>query len=64
MNKQITLSALTDKPTQARTRKKEFLDQMERIIPWSGWIWIIKQYYYICGLDISHDICCWRNWLL
>ena len=31
---------------QARTRKKEFLEQIERIIPWSQWIGIIKPHYY------------------
>ena len=46
MNKQITLSALTDELAQARTRKKEFLEQMDRIIPWSEWIGIIKPHYY------------------
>lgn len=33
MNKQINLSALTDEPTQVRTKKKEFLEQINRIIP-------------------------------
>jgi len=42
----MTLSALTDELAGARTRKKEFLEQMERIIPWSEWIGIIKPYYY------------------
>ena len=42
----MTLSVLTDELASARTRKKEFLDQMERIIPWSEWIGIIKPYYY------------------
>ena len=46
MNKQITLSAWTDELAQARTRKKEFLEQMERIIPWSEWEGIIKPHYY------------------
>ena len=46
MDKQITLSALTDELAQAKTRKKEFLEQMNRIIPWSEWIGIIRPYYY------------------
>ena len=33
---------MTDELAQARTRKKEFLKQMERIIPWSEWMGIIK----------------------
>ena len=46
MDKQITLSALTDELARARTRKKEFLEQMERIIPWNEWMGIIKPNYY------------------
>ena len=42
----MTLSALTDELAQARTRKKEFLEQMEGIIPWSEWIGVIKPCYY------------------
>lgn len=46
MNKQITLSALTDELAQTKTRKKEFPEQMDRIIPWGEWISIIKPFYY------------------
>ncbi len=46
MNKQISLSALTDELAQARTRKKEFLEQMDAIIPWAEWIGIIQPFYY------------------
>lgn len=46
MNKQITLSELTDELAQAITKKKEFLAQINRIIPWSEWIGIIQPYYY------------------
>jgi hypothetical protein len=35
MNKQISLSALSDERSQVRTKKKEFLAQIERIVPWS-----------------------------
>jgi Transposase and inactivated derivatives, IS5 family len=42
----MTLSMLTDELAQARTRKKEFLEQIDRIIPWSEWIGIIKPHYY------------------
>jgi len=37
MNKQITLSALTDELGQAATHKKESFQQIDRIIPWSKW---------------------------
>lgn len=46
MNKQISLSALTDELAQARTRKKEFLEQMDAIIPWAEWVGIIQPFYY------------------
>jgi IS5 family transposase len=46
MNKQITLSAITDELGQAVTHKKEFLQQINRIIPWSEWKGIIEPHYY------------------
>ena len=46
MNKQLTLSALSDELAQAMTRKKEFLTQIERIVPWSDWVSIIEPHYY------------------
>ena len=46
MNKQISMSALSDELSQVRTKKKEFLEQIERIIPWDEWIALIKPCYY------------------
>lgn len=46
MNKQINLSMLNDELLQVRTKKKEFLEQIERIVPWSEWITLIKPCYY------------------
>jgi IS5 family transposase len=46
MRKQISLSAFSDELSQAKTKKKEFLEQIERIIPWLEWIEIIKPHYY------------------
>ena len=46
MNKQITISTLTDELGQAVTHKKEFLQQIDRIIPWGEWKGIIKPCYY------------------
>lgn len=46
MNKQITLSVILDELGQTITRKKEFLNQIERIIPWSEWKGIIEPHYY------------------
>ena len=46
MNKQISLSTLNDELSQIRTKKKEFLEQIERIVPWGEWITLIKPCYY------------------
>jgi IS5 family transposase len=46
MNQQMRLSALTDELAQAKTRKKEFLAQIERIVPWKEWVKLIKPHYY------------------
>lgn len=46
MNKQINFPELTDKLLQAHTSKKEFLEKIERIIPWKNWIEIIRPCYY------------------
>ena len=46
MNKQMSLSAFTDELAQVRTKKKEFLEQINRIIPWAEWITLIQPCYY------------------
>ena len=46
MDKQQSLSALSDELAQVRTKKREFLGEIERIVPWEKWISIIKPYYY------------------
>lgn len=37
----MSLSALSDELAQMRTKKKEFLAQIDRIIPWGEWIALI-----------------------
>lgn len=46
MNKQMSLSGLSDELAQVRTKKKEFLEQIERIVPWGKWVAMIKPSYY------------------
>ena len=46
MNKQITMSMISDELAAAKTSKKEFLERIEKLIPWSKWIGIIKPIYY------------------
>jgi len=46
MKKQMTLSGFTDELMQATTKKKEFLSQIERLIPWDEWTGMIRPHYY------------------
>jgi len=46
MDKQMSLSALSDELSQVRTKKKESLERIERIVPWGKWISMIKPCYY------------------
>jgi len=46
MNKQMTMSLISDELRQAATPKKELLERMDRIIPWSRWIELVLPYYY------------------
>lgn len=46
MDKQMSLSALSDELAQVRTKKKEFLAQIDRIVPWGEWIAMIQPCYY------------------
>lgn len=46
MNKQISLSAPNDELAQVRTKKKEFLAEIDRIVPWGERITPIQSCYY------------------
>ena len=46
MIKQITLSELSDELAQRKTKKKEFLNRIDRIVPWGEWLMIIEPHYY------------------
>ena len=46
MEKQISLTYLSDELAQVRTKKKEFLGQIEQIIPWGEWEAMIRPCYY------------------
>ena len=46
MDKQISRSAFSDELSQARTKKKDFLAQIERLIPWDEWVALIRPCYY------------------
>ena len=42
----MSMSALSDELAQVRTKKKEFLAQIERIVPWKEWLALIQPCYY------------------
>ena len=42
----MTITAFSDELAQVRTKKKEFLEQIERIVPWNEWVAMIKPCYY------------------
>lgn len=46
MDKQMTLSAISDELRQATTRKKEFLERMDKLIPWGELTNLVKLSYY------------------
>ena len=46
MDKQMTISAFSDELAPVRTKKKEFLAQIERIVPWKEWLAMIQPCYY------------------
>ena len=42
----MTLAEMNDEFGAARTNKKEFLEKMDRIIPWEEFVELIQLYYY------------------
>ena len=40
------MPTISDELAQVRTKKKEFLEQMERVIPWDTWMASVKPCYY------------------
>lgn len=42
----MVLSVFGDELAEVRTKKKEFLAQIDRIIPWGEWVNIVRPYYY------------------
>ena len=42
----MTISVFSDELAQVRTKKKEFLAQIERIVPWKEWLKLIQPCYY------------------
>ncbi len=42
----MSMSFFTDELAEVKTHKKEFLEQMNQLIPWSEWVGMIKPHYY------------------
>ena len=46
MEQQLALAEVTDEFGAARTNKNEFLEKMDKMIPWAEFIKIIEPHYY------------------
>ena len=46
MNKLLNMSFLSDELKEAKTHKKEFLEQINRIMPWGDFTELVEPYYY------------------
>ena len=46
MDKQLTMSFWTDELSEVKTHKKEFLEQMDRLVPWGEWVKKVQPHYY------------------
>ena len=46
MDKQMSMSFLHDELKEVSTHKKEFLERIERIMPWGEMEKLIRPYYY------------------
>jgi len=46
MNNQLNMSFLSDELKEAKTHKKEFLEQINRIMPWGDFTELVEPYYY------------------
>ena len=42
----MSMSFFRDEPAEVKTHKKEFLEQMDRLIPWSEWVELMKPCHY------------------
>lgn len=42
----MSLSGLSDELLEVRTKKKEFLEKIDRIVPFEDWIALIQPHYY------------------
>lgn len=49
----MSMSFFTDKLAEVKTHKKDFLGQMNQLIPWSEWVAMIKPCYYKESVAIS-----------
>lgn len=44
--KQLTMADIEYSNRKKKTKREEFLDAMEEIIPWSQWVELIRPYYF------------------
>ena len=46
MDKQMTISLISDELREAQTPKRELLERMDAIIPWERWVGMVQPHYY------------------
>lgn len=44
--KQLTMADIEYSNRKRKTKREEFLDEMDKIIPWSHWVELIRPYYF------------------
>ncbi len=66
MNYQQGFTDMEYSNRKKKTKRKEFLEMMEEIIPWDEWVGIIVPYYPsgkrgrpTCGIETMLRIYCW-----
>ncbi len=46
MDREMTLAEINDEFGAVRTNEKDFLEKMDRIIPWALFISLVQTFYY------------------
>lgn len=46
MKKQMNFSFFEDELATKQTNKQVFLKEIDRLVPWSDWVELIKPHYY------------------
>ena len=56
MIKQITLSELSDDLAETKTKKKEFLNRIDRIVPWDERLYLLQNLYNLSDMQTAEQV--------